>query len=239
MKLNKRMKGYLLGATIAFLLVVAGNTSAQTFCPSPKRPIDCTVDLKSGTASPGCSIAPLSLLVAPVDSNGDGWFEACVHVDLNPAFGNTKIAVATKYGHAPSDWTFNVGDSLTNNGFGGDSSTQSNDSEAQVLNKTLTIFANDNGPGDRISEVIFPRLAGQKVCYEIRDQFIGWSEGALSGSSSTPNPTQMLFALAGESDSEGPINYDVFICGNRVVDGGNPTTRTGKGLRRMQIQLQP
>jgi len=238
MKLNMRMQGYLLGATMAFLLLVAGSTSAQTFCPTQP---DCTVDLRSGTTTLGCHTSPLSVLVTPVDSDGDGWFEACIHVDLSPGFGNTKILVETKYGPPPSGWTFNVGDSLTNNGFGGDAGTQFYDSEAQVLNNTLTVFANDNGPGDRISEVIFPSLAGQGVCYEIRDQFIGWSRGLWTGSSSTPNPTQMLFALVGQFDP-GPgnpgINYDIFICGNRVVNGSSPTTRVGNGLQLMHIQLQ-
>ncbi len=249
--MNNLENTYLSVAVFGLFLIAIGDPSAaeysgqqlnQETCPQPKGRVDCTLDLLAGTASRGCYTPPLSVLSEPFDSNGDGWSEACIKVNLKPKPGYNRkngILVTTKYQGTPSGWSFNVGDSLTNNGWGGDASTQSNDSEAQMLNDTLTVFANDNGPSNVVSQVSFPWLTNTKVCYEIRNQLISWSQSGsnLKGFSSTPNPTQMLFALAGQNDLEGPINYDVFICGNRVVDGGYFTSRLGKGLRRIQIQL--
>ena len=44
----------------------------------------------------------------------------------------------------PSDWVFNVGDSISNNGGGGDGGDSSHDSELFIQDTTLSIFASDS-----------------------------------------------------------------------------------------------
>ncbi|KAH9495527.1 hypothetical protein Btru_013507 [Bulinus truncatus] len=46
---------------------------------------------------------------------------------------------------SPTGFTFNLGDSSTNNGFAGDASTQSRDAELQLLNGRLDGFRSDFG----------------------------------------------------------------------------------------------
>lgn len=252
MKLNVRMKGVCLGASMAFLLLAAGTSAAQTLisCPGPVQPTDCVVTLglppsalpgAVGTVTPSCSSGPFSVAVGPHALPGP-WSGACIRVDVTT---QTDILVETTYGAPASGWTFHVADSFTNNGFGGDAATQENDSEAQVLGKTLTVFANDKGSSNPIYQVVFPTLGtNQKVCYKISDQFIGWRKGTPPwfGSSSTLNsPVNELFAFSGQTDDEdglGVADNFVWICGNRVMDGGSPGAggRVGSGLKQMRIR---
>jgi len=270
MKQNKSMSivlasKYFGSGAITFLLLMAGIPSVEAnsnlnssrsniYRTATDSPTACTVHLLNGDdhsvststqVSPQCYTGPFSVLVEPNDSNGDGWKETCIKVSYTVGT-DTNIAVSTIYGlNEPSGWTFNAADSLTNNGYGGDAGTQSNDAEVQVLGDVLSIYANDydNAPGSKISGAVFPSLHSTWIQYNIHDQYLGWTKGGyggwVSGSSETPNPPQMLFALAGEPDATGPSNSDIYICANRVVDGGTPTpTRVGKGLRDLVIDVQ-
>jgi len=86
-------------------------------------------------------------------------------------------------------WTVNVGNSRTNNGHGGDASTQSNDSEIQILNGNLSIYANDyvqpgqTTDGNRHVKTInnFAQ-AGETVVLTIKDNYIGWQSETDIGS---------------------------------------------------------
>lgn len=248
MKLNVRMKGVCLGAAMAFLLLAAGTSAAQTqvSCPTPVQAADCVVTLGNvGTVTPSCSSGPFSVAVGPVPLPGP-WSAACIRVDVTT---QTDILVETTYGAPASGWTFHVADSFTNNGFGGDAATQENDSEAQVLGKTLTVYANQKGSSNPIYQVVFPTLGGGNVCYKISDQFIGWKRGVWYGSSSTltspPNQSELeLFAFLNQTDIEDPSGFAdnfVWICGNRVMDGGSPGAggRVGSGLSKMRIRALP
>lgn len=141
--------------------------------------------------------------------------------------------------------TVNIGDSRSNNGFSGDGATQSNDAEVEigfpigtgqstVFNaNTLNIHGNDAFPGvpagPRDAPVLVPPidfLGGAQPTVEIAiaDGFVGWSNGTgEAGSLNSP----FLYALAGQADSEGPVNYDIFAGFNRVVSS---TSRYGFGL---------
>ena len=63
------------------------------------------------------------------------------------------------------------------------------------------------------------------------NEFTSWNNNnGVSGSLTSP----YLFALNGQADNDGPINYDVFAAFNRVVDGNY---RNGEGLSAVTIRL--
>ena len=66
----------------------------------------------------------------------------------------------------------------------------------------------------------------------ISNEFIAWDNGAgVSGSESS----SFLFALDGQSDSEGPVNYDIFAAFNRAVASAS---RIGSGVGEVTVCLR-
>jgi hypothetical protein len=157
-----------------------------------------------------------------------------VKVTLNPSLnGFSKARFTVTYNSTPTNWTVNIGDSSTNNGGGGDAATQSNDAEVQVLNTTMTALGRDATPPPK-NLVDVPSFVanGRTVIIEVSNNFVGWS--SLNGSG-TLNSIY-LYALNGQADSEGPVNYDIYAAFNRVI---SDTSRTGTGVGSVTIDLLP
>ena len=72
------------------------------------------LDLKTGTST-STPNQFITLLEPPTDSNGDSWLETLVKIDFQ---GLTSAKFIVDYGTTPSGWTVNIGDSVSNNGFG-------------------------------------------------------------------------------------------------------------------------
>jgi len=151
----------------------------------------------------------------------------------------------------PTGVTVNIGDSRTNNGFSGDGATQSNDAEIEIgfpLNLTSPVFNDDTlgihgndifpgtppAPGE--APVLIPVIDfvndSPVVNLTVADQFFAWDNNAgVSGSLNSP----FLYALNGQPDSEGPVNYDIFAGFNRVISSNS---RIGAGVGEVTICLR-
>src|SRR5262245_32478536 len=97
-------------------------------------PIAYSVDLRTGIAD--SPLPPyLTVEVPPSDTNGDGWRETVLRINLNdPSISNPyyEADFRIEYDAAPTGMSVNIGDSRTNDGFGGDAGTQSNDAEINI-----------------------------------------------------------------------------------------------------------
>ncbi len=197
-------------------------------------------NLETGTTR---LIAPEISMVAPsVDSNMDGFFETVFKVTLDPSSGYTKMVAVLDYEGVPEGFTLNIGDSATNDGGGGDYFTQQRDAEMQIVDQTLSVFASDLGSSPtnstRISEMSLGlRDSGLKV--SVGNMFLSHGSNYTEVDfSACPPGADLLFALDGQPDSEGPPNYDIYVGLNRVVyDFVNPD-RIGSGLARVYITLE-
>ena len=159
---------------------------------------------------------------------------AVVRITLNPAVnGFSRARFTIVYNGAPTNWTVNIGDSSTNNGGGGDAGTQSNDAEIQVLGATMTALGRDATPFPK-NLIDVPGFVGngQTVVFEVSNDFLGWS----SPSSTSSLSSIFLFALNGQADTEGPVNFDIYAAFNRVI---SDTSRTGTGVGSVIIDLLP
>jgi hypothetical protein len=140
------------------------------------------------------------------------------------------------YGSEIEGWTLNIGDSATNNGGGGDGCTQSNDAELQVRDKTFKLFGND----------LMYYSHGFNFLYDVQDVV---NEGEIlsikvadcrmklknrNGIINTKSP--YLYALAGQQDWEGSVNYDIYAGFNRVI---RSPYRRGRGVSKVTIMLKP
>ncbi|PYQ11732.1 MAG: hypothetical protein DMH00_07515 [Acidobacteria bacterium] len=184
----------------------------------------CTIDLVNNTQNCGSGGA-ITFVTPP--SGG----MTVLKVTLNPSVtGFSRAVFDVTYGGAPSGWTVNIGDSATDNGFGGDSATQSNDAEMQVLNTSLSVYGNDaTPPAVRNMMNLFNAVAaGSHLTLDVRNNYLGFGTGDLR--------SERLYALAGQADTEGPVNYDIFAAFNRTV---YDASRNGTGVTQVIVTLYP
>ena len=216
------------------LLAIAGASSAAT--DTDRSPVAAFFDLSSGVhriASP-----LVTLVEPPLDSNADGFYETVVKVNLDPLSGFTKLYAVLDYDGVPTGFTINIGDSATNNGGGGDAATQERDSEMQIEEQLLTVFASDMGRGVPISRTV-KGIADSALKVTVANMFLG--TGGVHSEldfSQCPPGADLLFALAGQPDSEGPVNYDIYVGMNRVIFGAPDNGRIGAGLARVSLRLE-
>ena len=108
--------------------------------------------------------------------------------------------------------------------------TQSNDAEMQILNTSLNVYGNDPTPVavKNILNVNNVVGAGSRILLDVRNNFLGFGSGDLRSVN--------LYALAGQPDTEGPVNYDVYAAFNRVIQNN---ARSGTGVTQVTITLYP
>lgn len=139
--------------------------------------------------------------------------------------------VEVTFGGPSQDWSFNLGDSPSNNGWGGDGGDFSNDAELEIVNGKLDVFGSDDLSGEAKILLRGRDLGirpGRTVHFEI-------ANGEVRADKDVHLKHPALFALDGQPDREGPVNYDLFIGVNRVVAGG----RFGSGVAAVKVRLLP
>jgi hypothetical protein len=178
----------------------------------------CEIDLENDTHT--CSgIAAIDFVQEP----GNHEVVLKVNLDPNGPLGSTRAVFEVEYGEPPSGWTVNIGDSATNNGAGGDCATQSNDAELDIQGTTMRVF----GFVD----------SGSLVILEISNERLDWdNHSGEAGNLVSP----YLYALNGQPDTEGPVNYDIYAAFNRVItfDGCPPEMRRGSGVTHVTVTLR-
>ncbi|XP_046341934.2 uncharacterized protein LOC124122831 [Haliotis rufescens] len=186
---------------------------------------DFTVDLTSGT-----TINTSSSLSWKTSLYGSGTCGKRGVLKLSfgaPGSANRKNKVLIDMWFSnPSGWVFNIGDSPTNNGYGGDSGTTSRDAEIQGTGSTFRIYGNDmNSPKGGIL-LTRPNIIYNRLSVIIADGLVIWNNWGAEFNYFLN--TNLLFALNGQSDSEGGSpNYDIYFGINRSIGSGG---RAGKGL---------
>ncbi|XP_021369841.1 uncharacterized protein LOC110460937 isoform X2 [Mizuhopecten yessoensis] len=135
-----------------------------------------------------------------------------------PECGRKMLQVDFDLDQTRGEYIFNVGDSVSNNGWAGDSSHQQNDAEVQAWNNYIRLFKSDKCLGsqnyvhafsgqliDSVSHVTL--LVSNELIRIITDQ--GMDEQVCH---------ECLFALNGQPDTQsGGVNEDVYVSLNRVV----------------------
>lgn len=238
LKTGSLAKSAVLAAGV--LMALLGSAAVQAKCYN--------IDLKTG-AIPPAPIPYTSFEVLPEDFNFDGYYEVVLKVTVaSPANAGLprKVIFKVTYDDDPFQMTVNVGDSATNDGGGGDGGSQSNDAE-------LTIGGIEGGDDDYFDDL---QVFGQDGTFEargtqlidtvtnvVRDtetiQITVGPKTALSYSNSKypisgTLKSVWLYALQGEADSEGPVNYDIYAAFNRVIAGNY---RWGTGASKVSICL--
>lgn len=196
----------------------------------PSRAVadSCEIDLENN--SHNCQNIPA---IKFIDGPGDKRVVICINLD--PAKASFTEAVFTvEYKKKAAGWTVNIGDSVSNNGFAGDGANQSNDAELQVLDNVLSVYGSDYIPPEiRLLLQCSPVVEGKRasIMLTVKNQFLSWRENGQKSDLSS----QYLYALNGQGDDEGPLNYDIYAAFNRTIASSG---RIGSGVRRIIVELK-
>ena len=191
------------------------------------------------------------------DSNRDGWWEAVVEIALDPAGGCSCASFRVHFDKPVSEFVLDIGDSPTNNGYGGDAGTTFHEAETMILREKLEVYTASRKPGlatvDKLLSVDLPPLAGHFLDLEVCDQTLSVSlpnsatGKALSWKLNT-RVSGLLYDLHPQESPEGhpaPKRRDagIFASFNRVIHDKsgtpNPADRTGTGVKAVEIRLSP
>ncbi len=214
--------------TVALALALSLISAAAAHAVCPAAPF--YIDLKSGlvgTINGANAQVSVSGLIPSTVAGCAGWKEAVLKINLA---GCTKATLLGEWEGVPKDWTLNIGDSPTNDGFAGDAGTTANDAELWILQESMAIADKGSAPNNPIFKQDLS-LTDSSLKFVVKNQFISW--GQPYGFLQTPS-TKQLFAFP---DNSNPAEGSNFYAGlNRVISG--PGTRHGCGLRRMLVILQ-
>jgi hypothetical protein len=230
-----RTKAPLTAITLALALGSIAAVPASALCP----PYLCYVDLASGqficpqqqnpVVYSNFQVSPI--VIGPNNPGCDAafWKSFMVQVDLPQ--GCSGITVWVEYVGQPEGWTLDIGDSPTNNGFGGDSTSLplGQNAEAQILDENMSVFSAADNPTDvdRLTLQQLSLLDGA-IKFVVKDQFVSW--GQPYGELATPDLQQLFFL--------GPNNANrtLYVGFNRVV--AQDQSRNGCGARHAIIFTQ-
>ncbi|MGH3937156.1 MAG: hypothetical protein ACRDTG_00755 [Pseudonocardiaceae bacterium] len=204
----------------------------NTVCSQNFWAVDLKTGTKIGTLPVGSSIGPIT--------NG----QAVVTLDLNPLPGIKckRANIVVEYEGVPTAWTVDIGDSPSNDGFGGGGQPNLTDScaEVQVLNSTVSAFK-DCGPGNAAPLPLSPALAPAPLAlkdsslkFVVEDGYLSVGQPFANASSTQsfhlPDTTPV-----GVGTSDGSKIYAAF---NRVISLDRDANRVGQGVRRVMITLE-
>ncbi len=217
MKISKHIT--VLAASIA--MMVSGAAYA----------VGCGINLNANTHTCG-SVSAISFVAAPSDHR------AVAKISLPPSSGYSGVIFYVTYSGTPTNWTVNIGDSQSNNGWAGDGGTQSNDAEMQIKGNSLAVYGNDYTPPANTTDGVRHLQsvnnfveAGDTAVFEVRNASLKWLSPSMGGLNSSD-----LYALNGQADAEGPVNYDIYAGFNRVI---GTKYRNGSGAGYVHIELLP
>ncbi|MGH3933113.1 MAG: hypothetical protein ACRDTF_24420 [Pseudonocardiaceae bacterium] len=200
----------------------------KTVCP----PNFWAADLKTGAK---LGALPIGSGIGPITNS-----QAVVTLDLQPRPGIKckRANIVVEYEGAPTGWTVDIGDSPSNNGFGGGGQPNLTDScaEVQVLNSVVSAFK-DCGPGNAAPLPLSPTLPAPLSLKDSSLKFVvenGYLSVGQPFASATDTQSFHLpdTTPVGVGTSDGSKIYAAF---NRVIANAG---RAGTGVRRVMITLE-
>lgn len=170
------------------------------------------------------------------DCNAADWFACVVTVDVPD--GCSGVRAWVQYEGDPEGWTVNVGDSSTNNGFGGDAGTApaGQNAEVQVLDEDLSVFSAADNPAE-VEQLLIQHLGLREGALQFVVENQSLSVGQPFSALATPDLGRLFF-LPDEVPEDG--NRTVYAGFNRVIApvGGPNGNRNGCGARRALLVLE-
>jgi hypothetical protein len=227
--MKRNMLASLVFATVLFAIPVL--STAQV-----------TINLRTGAfsgSSPGVSVAGVynqgSTFPTTTCATGN-WWKAFVKVDLTPLpIDNLPRSAffTVEYEGTPWGWTVDIGDSPTDDGYGGNDGTAEKAAEVQVVGQLLSVFDDNSGVYGQVDNLLNQSLSltNSSLKFGVADQTL--AVGQPRTILATP-VTKHLFTLPDAADPGGP--YSIYAGFNHVVkQTGDRSNRYGCGARFVTI----
>ncbi len=242
------------GSLLCVIILSAPGTLWAQIPPSsdPVPVYRCTIDTKNGTTT--CS--DYVQVVEQQDSRARANITLCREIDR---LYITQAEFLVHIGAQPRGWLFNVGDSPTNNGWAGDwgdgtidqlwqstntSTGQSRDAEMHLnSNNTGTLSSWSVWGNDHTQSALDDHrqlfaqgkldFANKTVRIVARNEYVRMEIVGDTASEREVN-SPYLYALAGQSDFQGPTNCSLHLGINRIIDG---LYRVGSGVESVDVIL--
>jgi hypothetical protein len=223
--MKRNMLASLVFATVLFAIPVL--STAQV-----------TINLRTGTvsgSSPGVIVTGLFNQGPVSNSCATGnWWKGFVKVDLTPLPPNNLPRSAfftVEYEGTPWGWTVDIGDSPTDNGYGGNDGTSEKAAEVQVAGQLLSVYDDNTGVYGQVDNLLSQPLSltNSSLKFGVADQIL--AVGQPRTILQTP-VTKHLFTLPDAPDPGGP--YSIYAGFNHVVKQAQ-TDRYGCGARFVTI----
>jgi len=223
----------ILALLLAVPLLGAAAPAAALTCV----PFLTYVDLGTGgfIHNPGLGLTvlqmdPIANTIFNPDCDVNQWWAALIEVKIPPQCSCAVVWV--EYKGEPQGWTVNIGDSPTDNGFGGDSGSlpPGQNAEVDVLHHRLTVWSAADNPLD-VEPLLTQHLALEdgSLKFLVCDQSV--SVGQPFAKVDTPDLERLFFL---PTNPVAPDNRTIYVGINRVVApiGGPNGLRNGCGARR-------
>ncbi|XP_059147578.1 uncharacterized protein LOC131935223 [Physella acuta] len=209
------------------LMATLYGAQAQTAKPCPAIDYDAVYDFQNNIIVSNPNVAVVS---APTGTGCDT--QAVFKIALGD-INRKRVIVDLFLLPGASGWNFNLGDSKSNNGYAGDSGSQSNDAEVQGVAGSMAGYLSDYGGSGQAFNA--PNLYSTRLTLIAGDGHLVW----LSDNNNNFNyyNSPYWFALNGQADSTGPVNNDLYLAANRVIS--YTSDRVGKGLCKIGIKFLP
>ncbi|XP_076470163.1 uncharacterized protein LOC143300410 [Babylonia areolata] len=193
------------------------------------------VDLRSGYSSPLPAGVTWHSGLTPNQQKCACDRQGVLKLTFGPTRRRAEINMTFEYSHG---WTFNVGDSVSNNGYAGDGSTQDYDAEVHSVNNRIYFYGRDNPAGGTYGLLHSrPDYVGVQPYTTLTLNIADELATADNGDHYLYINSYKLFGLNGQSDSSpGGVNRDVYLGMNRVVAG---SYRSGRGLCNVRVRFYP
>lgn len=162
------------------------------------------------------------------------WFTAVVQVDLPPQC--QRAVVWLDYDGLPAGWSVNIGDSDTNNGFGGDAGTSGGrNAEVEVFGQQLAVYNAADNPAD-VEQLVVQDLALREgaLRFTVQDQRLTW--GQPFNRLDTADLERLFFLPQSPQGGEDRL---IYVGLNRVVAPlGDSADRTGCGVSKALVMFE-
>ncbi len=220
-----------LASCLGVALLLSG-VAAHAQCPAGHL---LYLDLVAGVSVPVPTNSPYFHFPVPLQPNGNAdcapatAYATVVRVTVPPGCHGAEVWL--DYAGEPHGWTLDIGDSETNNGFGGDGGTlpAGQNAELQILDQRLTGYnAASAPPVDTIISQSLGLTDGA-LRFEVSNQSVSWGQPLTT--LATPSLEQLFFL---PDHPMLPENRDIFVGLNRSVGSSD---RNGCGLRRAMVMF--
>lgn len=202
----------------ALLLAALAALPAAATCPA----FICYLDLANGAAICPNGAVYKNIQIDPIVNttfnpgcDPAAWHAAVVEIDLPE--GCSCLEVTVEFDGAPEGWVVNLGDSPTNNGFGGDagSAPAGQNAELDVLDDMLTLRSSATAPPVASLATQSLALDDGALKFVVKDQFISWGQPHAE----VGTVDDRLFFLP--SNPTPPANRTLYAAFNRVISPFN------------------